>query len=170
MIRPITPNDAAAFLTLQRQLDAETQYMSFGPDERQIGEKEQRARLQRVLKQPNSIILVADNENELVGYCAAYGGKQARNQHRAGITVAVLERFHRRGIATRLLSRLEDWARDARIKRLELTVMETNFAAICFYLSVGFHVEGRRNGSIYMPEHGYIAELYIGKMQPWSAA
>jgi RimJ/RimL family protein N-acetyltransferase len=165
MIRAITPDDAAAFLALQRQLDIETKYMSFGPDERQINEKEQRARIQRILKQPNNTILVADNEGELVGYCAAYGGKQQKNQHRASITVAVLERFHRRGIATCLLVELSNWAHDARVKRLELTVVETNFPAICFYLTMGFHIEGRRIGSICMPEHGYISELHMGRVR-----
>jgi GNAT superfamily N-acetyltransferase len=165
MIRTITPDDAAMFLDLQRQLDFETKYMSFQEGERKVSEKEQRERLRRVLNQESSTILVADTgEGDLAGYCAAYGGKQARNRHRVGITVAVLERFHRRGIATRLITRLEYWARITHIHRLELTTLEINYPALCFYLAHQFHVEGRRKSSVYMKEHGYLDELHMGKL------
>jgi ribosomal-protein-alanine N-acetyltransferase len=163
-IRTVTPDDAAAFLNLQHQLDREAEYMSVQPDERQVGEKEQRDRLRRILKQPNSTILVADTGEGFAGYCAAYGGKQARNKHRAGITVAVLQQYQRRGIATKLLSLLQLWAHDASIRRLELTVMENNAAALHLYLSVSFRIEGRRKDSIYIAERGFIDELHLGKV------
>jgi ribosomal protein S18 acetylase RimI-like enzyme len=163
-IRTVTPDDAAAFLNLQHQLDREAEYMSVQPDERQVGEKEQRDRLRRILKQPNSTILVADTGEGFAGYCAAYGGKQARNKHRAGITVAVLQQYQRRGIATRLISSLESWTREGEIRRLELTVVEANYAALCFYLSVQFTIEGRRKASIYIAERGFFDELHLGKV------
>lgn len=161
MIRAITPDDAESYLGLCHQLDSESTYMTLEKHERQISVSEQRDRIKRLLKRPNQTILVAE-AGSLAGYAAAWGGNHRRNQHRAAITVAMLLEHQRQGTATALYQKLEQWAWEAGIRRLELTVMRANLPAVQFYLAQGFCIEGTRRGSIHAGE--LLDEFYMGRL------
>jgi RimJ/RimL family protein N-acetyltransferase len=159
--RLLTPDDAAAFLKLQTQLDFEATWMSFEPSERRMTVADQRNRLARLRE--NQIILGTEYNDQLVGYFAVYGGANLRNAHRAGITVAVLESFHRRGVATDLMIAAESWCQEHGISRLEATVAAQNIPALDFYKSHGFQVEGRRTRSLFC-NGDFHDELYLGRL------
>jgi hypothetical protein len=73
-IREITEDDAATFLNLLARVDEETQFMLLGAGERQITVEDQRQRIKTILSRDNQTILVAENNNDLIGYLAAIGG------------------------------------------------------------------------------------------------
>ena len=76
IIRTIPESDAAQFLNLCKQLDAETQFMMLEPGERKTTLEEQRAQIDILLRQENQTIFVAEQDNQLVGYLARLGSER----------------------------------------------------------------------------------------------
>lgn len=162
-IREIRESDAEAFLGLCRRLDQETRFMLFEPGERGSSVEEQRAQIKNILAGENQTLLVAQEGRDLVGYIAAIGGSVRRTRHRAHIVVGVLQEFTGRGIGTRLFQEAEKWAREKRLRRLELTVMVHNERAIRLYKKQGFAIEGVKKDSLLI-EEAYVDEYYMARL------
>jgi RimJ/RimL family protein N-acetyltransferase len=162
-IREIRENDAEKFLSLCKQLDHETSFMMLEPDERTTTIEEQKDRIRDILGQNNSTILVAEMDEELVGYVGAYGGSFNRCRHSAYIVTGVLASYHGKGIGTLLFSHLEKWAKVNDIHRLELTVMVHNQKGIALYKKFGFEIEGTKRHSLRVNGE-YVDEYYMSKL------
>ena len=104
--------------------------------------------IKRLTEASNSMLFVAAEAPEIVGFLAAMGGERNRNRHSALLALGVAQSHWSRGIATRLLNGVIAWARETRLRRLELTVHVTNLRAATLYLRKGFEVEGRRRSSL----------------------
>ena len=61
------------------------------------------------------------------------------------------------------MTRLEAWADEHEITRLELTVMAHNERAQRLYLSRGFEIEGTKRNSMRV-DGAYVDELYMAKV------
>ncbi len=165
MIRVIRASEADDFLKLCRKIDAETKFMMFESGERTTTVEEQRKEIKDVHSRDNQTILVAEEDGQLIGYVAAYGGRYKKNRHSAYIITGILQDFTSQGIGTRLFTELERWAKDKDIHRLELTVMANNKAAIAFYKKMGFKMEGRKRCSLFV-NGSYIDEYWMAKLLP----
>ncbi|MGG1220724.1 GNAT family N-acetyltransferase [Priestia endophytica] len=153
MIREILVSDAEKFLTLNKKLDMETNYMLYEKGERNITVEDQSKFIRSFLNTSNSTILVVEQGKELVGYIAIVGGKLNRIKHRAHIVVGILQDYCNRGIGTQLFQKMEDWAKRHHLKRLELTVMTHNERAVFLYKKMGFEIEGIKKCSLIIDGH-----------------
>ena len=162
-IRAIRESDAGSFLALCKQLDEENKFMMLEPGERTTTLEEQQKRIQDTLSKENQIIFVVEEQGSLVGYLAAIGGSYARNKHEAYIVAGLREAYTSRGFGTALFERLDAWAREHRIHRLELTVMVHNARGIGLYQKMGFAVEGVKKDSLFV-DGVYVDEYYMGKI------
>ena len=163
--KPITPNDVKAFWTFLTQLDSQTDFMMYEPDERAIRATPSllQAEIQsNVITGGDCIYIALDNGN-IVGYIHAERGKFNRTRHTAYIVTGVLQSHRGRGIGTALFERLDKWAGENRIARLELTVECHNEAAKRLYEKAGFAVEGTRKSSMCVNGQ-YIDEYYMAKL------
>jgi RimJ/RimL family protein N-acetyltransferase len=160
-IRQITQDDASDFISLQKKVETESNFMLYGADERQVTIEEQRRRI--LSMQNNSTIFVADNSNELVGYLVAMGGQAYRNRRSIYIVIGVLNDFVGQGIGTKLLETLEKWATVRNIHRLELTVMVHNQRALALYKKMGFIVEGTKHHSLFV-DGKFVDEYYMARL------
>lgn len=163
IIRTICEDDAEQFLSLCKQLDLETQFMLLEPGERKTTLEEQRAQIDILLGQENQTIFVAEQDNQLVGYLAASGGTFKRNRHSVYLVIGILQAFTGQGIGTQLFQRLEEWAKQQHIHRLELTVMTHNNAGIALYKKQGFVIEGTKRHSLLINGQ-YVEEFYMSKL------
>src|SRR5512141_43894 len=132
-IRPISIEDAAAYLNLREQLDHETKFMLLEPGERTITIDHERERLQSLLATDNSMVFLAENENEAIGFLWANGGAFHRNHHGVHLVIGIRATQTNQGIGTRLFQACETWAREGGLHRLELTVMTHNQLGIALY-------------------------------------
>jgi RimJ/RimL family protein N-acetyltransferase len=162
-IRQVDTLDASRFLKLCQQLDLETKYMLLEPGERTTSVKEQERRIRSIKKQRNQVIFVAERGANLVGYVAGLGGSYRRNQHKADVVIGILQEYANAGLGTRLLERLEDWARAIGLHKLELTVMAHNQRAIHLYKKMGYEVEGISADSLWV-ENRFVDELDMAKI------
>jgi RimJ/RimL family protein N-acetyltransferase len=163
MIREIQEGDAGSFLALCKQLDEENKFMMLEPGERKTTLAEQEKRIREILAQDNQTIFVAEEQGSLIGYVAAIGGNYARNRHEVYLVAGILEAFTSRGIGTALFERLEAWARDHHIHRLELSVMVHNVRGVGLYQKMGFEIEGIKRDSL-LVDGAYVNEYYMGKI------
>ena len=159
-IRQLEPDDAEAFLSLCKRLDAETKLMMLEPDERALDVREQRSKVESLRE--NEAIFVAEEEG-LVGYLALYGHQPRRKCHCVYIVIGVLQAYTGRGVGAALFEEAERWAREHAITRLELTVMTHNRAGLALYHKRGFVVEGLLRNSLKVDGH-YVHEYSMAKL------
>lgn len=165
IIRQIKAADAAAFVHLCQQLDAETKFMLLEPGERTLSAADQESRIDNVLAHDNQTMFVVEDTaaGALVGYLGAWGGSVARNRATAYIVIGVRQTYAGQGIGTRLFEALDGWARRAGIHRLELTVMTHNAAGVALYQKMGFAIEGTRHHALCV-DGAFVDEYYMGKV------
>lgn len=148
MVREARERDARLLLRLQHQLDSETSMMMLEEGERTATVEDVRVQLRSAQASPNSTILVAEANDQLVGYVGAVGGTYRRTRHSAYVVIGVRRDWQGRGVGRALLSALEEWARAHQLLRLELTVRADNDRARRLYERAGFVAEGVRRGSL----------------------
>jgi RimJ/RimL family protein N-acetyltransferase len=162
-IRAAAPDDAGSLLELKRALDRESTFMLLEPDERRTSERDERVHLEVVEGSPNSTVLVAEHGRQLVGYVEASGGEFRRNRSTAHVVIGVRRAYAGRGIGAQLLARLEHWAPSAGVRRVELTVMTDNQAAIGLYRKLGYEREGTRRAALVVDGQP-VDELWMAKL------
>lgn len=163
IIREIRESDAEDFLSLCRRLDEESKFMLLEPGERTTTLEEQRLRIREILSADNQVILVAEEAGALVGYLLASRGRYARNRHEAYLVIGILEKYTGQGIGTALFKKMETWAGEHGIHRLELTVMAHNQRGVGLYKKMGFEIEGIKKDSLRV-DGVYVDEYYMGKI------
>jgi RimJ/RimL family protein N-acetyltransferase len=168
-IRVARPYDAAALLELKRQLDRETAFMMYEPGERDSPVQDLAAELASVARSANSVVLLAELEDQLIGYVQLTGGSLRRSRATAYLVIGVLAHAAGRGIGTELVRQAQAWAAARGLHRLELTVMAHNTRAIRLYERTGFIVEGRRSECL-LVDGQFIDELTMAALLPVPSA
>jgi ribosomal protein S18 acetylase RimI-like enzyme len=148
-IRLAGPNDAAALLDLQLVLDQDSKFMLLEPGERQSD-------LPKL-----SYRVVATDGDFLAGYVEVSVLPYARTQRRGYIVMGVRASHSRQGLGRALLETAISQARDRGLRRVELTTMTGNQAALSLYLSCGFQVEGLRRAALQIDGID-VDEYYMG--------
>src|SRR5689334_18381168 len=164
-IRTARPYDAPALLDLKYRLDEETAFMMYEPGERDSSVRDLARDLAVVARSPNSVVLLAELGDQLVGYVELAGGSFRRSRATAYLVIGVLADAAGRGIGTGLLRHARDWAAAHDLHRLELTVMAHNTRAIRLYERMGFSVEGRRAECLLI-DGQFIDELTMAAILP----
>ena len=162
LIRKADRSDVDSFWKMQNELDHETKYMMYEPNER----KKDISRLEHIISQSISeenLLLFVEENNEIVGYISAQRGSLKRIRHCAYIVIGIREAYQHKGIGTQLFNELINWAKNHNLKRLELTVMNTNIYAKNLYEKFGFVVEGTKKYSM-LVDGEYIDEYYMAKI------
>lgn len=162
VIREIRESDAEAFWQMQFELDKETKYMMYEPNERTKNLNLINKIVQNVAD-GRDLLLVAENDNEIVGFLSAQRGAPNRIKHTAYIVVGIRKAFQGKGIGSEFFRKLDLWARQNGIKRLELTVMCRNETAVHLYKKNGFVIEGIRKNSMIV-DGRYVDEYYMAKL------
>lgn len=161
VIRQLTIADALGFGLLLEQLDRESQFMLFEPGERPVSEEQQRQLIGKM--QEHQVVFVAEQDSKLIGFVGSTAGTTRRAHRTANLVVGVLRDAQGRGVGSALLHRLEDWAREKRLHRLELTVMTQNEHALRLYRRHGFVLEGKRRQALFV-DGEFVDEHYMAKL------
>lgn len=161
-IRLCKDNDSEQFLTLLKTLDKESEFMLFEPEERKTS-IEQMSEIIKQKEKKASVLFVVEVDENIIGFLSADKGQVNRNKHTAYIVTGILKKYYNKGIGTQLFNKLDNWAINNNIKRLELTVMTHNTRAINLYKKMGFIIEGTKKYSLRV-NNKYIDEYYMAKL------
>ena len=162
IIRDIKMNDAIAFSEMQFALDKETEFMMYEADERIKDLRRTEAFIKQSIDGGNLLLIAEENEN-IVGFLSAERGKLKRIHHTAYIVVGIRKTYRGQGIGSNFFKNLDEWALQNNISRLELTVMCPNQIAKHLYEKNGFVVEGMKKNAMFV-NGAYIDEFYMAKM------
>lgn len=162
-IREARPEDAAALIAYFRRIFAEpginliTEVDEFSP----TVESESRI-IREMARASNSLFLVAESEDRLVGQLTLEGGKRRNVYHAAVLGITVANEWRGRGVGRQLMQHAIRWARAGGIlTRIELHVFARNERAIHLYEECGFVLEGRRKKSV-IRDGEFLDDLIMG--------
>lgn len=162
-IRLIEPTDANDHLAFSQQLDNETSYMLMEPGERKPTTEQHQHMVNEFIMKDHLVLFIVEDAGVVVGHAMGVGGSTIRNRRTASVVIGLLPAYHRLGLGSRLLGRLEAWARGRRLHRLELTVIAENTGARALYERFGFLEEGVKRDSLFT--HGaYVNEIMMAKL------
>lgn len=161
--RKLSVDEADQFWNLMNQLDYETKYMLYEPGER-TKNIPQIESLIRGSEDGENFLLVAEASHNLVGYISAQKGRLNRIAHSAYIVIGILSDYRGIGIGTEFFERLNEWAEEKKVTRLELTVICENEAAIHLYTKGGFQIEGIKRKSVCI-DGVYLDEYYMARIR-----
>ena len=161
--RKLVKTDAERFWEMMNQLDHETKYMLYEPGER----IKNIARIESLIEnsvEGEDFLLVAEENDKIVGYISAQKGGLNRIAHSAYIVVGILQNYRGKGIGTEFFKQLDNWAEEKKITRLELTVICENEVAKNLYEKSGFEIEGVKRKSV-LVDGIYLDEFYMAKIK-----
>lgn len=161
-IRTVTPEDSDCLIKMLKQLDTETSFMMYEPGERTSTADDMKGRIEHWEKS-GSLFLLLENEGELVGFISALRGEPRRIRHSAYLVIGILNDYRGNGYGAMLFQKMEQWARENGITRLELTVMTENEPARHLYEKMGFIIEGKKERSMIVDGRA-VDEYYMGKL------
>jgi RimJ/RimL family protein N-acetyltransferase len=164
-MREAGADDAAALLRLKQRLDRQTSFMLLEAGERDTSVQALARDLDDVTRSENSVVIVAEVDDDLVGYVELTGGSFRRNRTTAYLVIGVLAEASGKGVGSGLLRQATHWASGHGLHRLELTVMAHNHRAIELYERTGFSVEGRRSECLVI-DGQFADELYMAAIVP----
>lgn len=162
VVREIKISDADAFWQMQFELDKETKYMMYEPNERTKNLKLINSSIQNAVE-GKDLLLVAENDKDIIGFLSAQRGVPNRIKHTAYIVVGIRKDFQGKGIGSKFFRKLDLWVLQNKITRLELTVMCNNKMAKHLYEKNGFVVEGIKKNSMVV-DGEYVDEFYMAKL------
>lgn len=94
------------------------------------------------VEQHNAVMFVAEEDGEIVGNVGFVGGKLAELAHAGEFGISMAAGYRGRGIGTRLIRALEEWAPARGITRIEVHAFSTNPGGLRLYERLGYEHEG----------------------------
>ena len=161
-IKKIQMEDANNYLNMLLHLDNETKFMMFEPWERPTDINIIKNIIEKSINGDN-LILVAKDEENIVGFLSAQKGEYKRIKHTGYIVVGIREKYRNNGIGSKLFSELDTWAIENKITILEISLICSNTIAKQFYEKNGFKVEGIKKNTMII-DSKYVDEFFMAKI------
>ncbi len=160
-IRRAKIGDSKKFLDMLLKLDNETEYMLYEAGERPRDESRVKEIIRNSMEE--DLVLVVKDNKDIVGFISAQRGRLNRIRHSAYIVVGLRKAYRGKGIGTELFKKVDLWAKEEGITRLELTVMANNYIGKKLYKKMGFEVEGLKKKSMCINGE-YVDEYCMAKL------
>lgn len=161
-VRIAKASDASQLVEVMKDAE-ESGFMLFDPGERTLTAAQFERYIEATNEKQNSAIFVATEEEQILGYMIVQGEIPKRIAHCAYIAIGVHSASRGKGVGTALFAHAEQWAKEAGIQRLELTVIKYNEVAYHLYEKMGFEVEGVKQKSLKI-DGEYVDQYYMAKM------
>lgn len=149
-------DDAAALAALRLKIDGETEYLDREAGEGTLSETALAQLIEADAKAERSLFLVAEIDDELVGFARCIGLTLSRFRHKAEFGICIAQSCWGRGLGETMLRTILKWADAVGLQKIALTVVKENVSAIRLYERCGFVCEGllkndrlHRNGQFY---------------------
>ena len=162
-IRALEPIDSKEFMEFYQKLANENDYIKVTPEE--MAEKFQKEEEKLEKKQKIKQIFIALDGDEIVGYLALKRIHFARLRHTAKFELGVLEDYqNEENIAEELVKYAQDWAKENKIKRLEISVLEDDENLKDILDDLDFTEEGTRKGTILIEDKYHNEVIMVKKI------
>jgi RimJ/RimL family protein N-acetyltransferase len=109
------------------------------------------------------VTIVAEEDGKIMGHIETSVPQGEEICHTCEFGMTVLERYRNRGIGTRLLQSLLEWARLRELSIVELEVFSINAPAIALYARVGFIEDGRTQNGVRLRDGTYCDMIHMSR-------
>ena len=150
LIRPAVPGDARPVIAATRQAAEESPRTILSTPADIWSPREWRRH--RLDWSESGVTLVAEVAGVVVGSLSCHRERRTPLRHGAEIGLTVARDHRGIGVGRALLRGVEEWARDKRVDRIQLTVYPHNEKAIALYKAAGYEIEGVIRGAVRFPE------------------
>lgn len=165
IIRSAKEIDAQSLSEVRLQIDGETEYLDREKGEGYLDELAFKRLIANDTLSERNIFLVAEVNEEIVGFSRCEGHTLRRSSHKVEFGVCVLKAYWGYGIGRNLLKEAVHWADSNAVKKITLQVLETNVKAIELYKRFGFEVEGVLRNDKFLSDGKYYSTLVMGRIQ-----
>lgn len=142
IIRQAEPNDARAILALTRQVGQESNYLTFGPEGIGLSVQQEMELIERFMRAPTSLMLVAEVDDQIVGLANIAAFTSEKQAHVAEIGVSLVQEYWGYGIGGLLVEALIDFAKEVNLQLITLEVVVENERAVRLYERYDFEIRG----------------------------
>lgn len=162
--RKATINDAEHLTKFIIQLDNESDYLLFGPGERNIDIEVTKSYLKKINDNERSSVLIAENDNlEIIGFICGETLNLKRAVHVMKANIGVLKDARGTKVARELAIKFIKTAKNSGILRIEVTVIKENKLSLNLCKKFGFEIEGLKKSSIKIGDK-YHDEYLLAKL------
>lgn len=155
IIRQAKVEDAPFLAKAEKEIAEEPGFLCSLPSE--ISEQKIRETIETI----EGMYLVAEKEGQIVGHGFLHLLHLQTIRHVAQLMIGIHKGHQEKGIGTKLLGSLIDWAKKSgTVEKIELNVRATNKRARALYKKLGFHEEGILKNRIKL-ENGYIDDILM---------
>lgn len=162
-IRSAVKQDAGALSEVRLQIDGETENMDREAGEAFIDEGGFEQIILADTASPRSLFLVAAVDNRIAGFSRCQGTELKRLSHKVELGVCILKEYWGYGIGRALLKESIQWADHTGIRKIALSVLETNTRGIELYKSLGFEAEGVLQNDKLLSDGKYYSTIVMGR-------
>ena len=155
------PSDALKIINYLNVVAGQSDNLTFGLNECILNEVQV---IKEIHEDPNSVMIVAKDGDEIVGIATLSGNQKTRLSHRAQMGVSVLKSYWHQGIGSKLVAIIIGYAAEASIEIFELDIVTSNVNAIALYQKYGFEVIGTYENFMKIDDHyvdAYLMNLYL---------
>lgn len=158
-IRQATLEDAEAIVNAERLIAEEPGYFCSNPSELTV---ENVINTIAAFKDGKGLYLVAESDGKIVGHAFLEPQHLESLRHVADLNIAVHLGWQHKGIGTKLLKHMIEWAKESgTLKKIQLNVRASNLAAISLYKKMSFEEEGRLKNRVKVKD-GYVDDIIMG--------
>ncbi|MFY4774948.1 GNAT family N-acetyltransferase [Metabacillus sp. RGM 3146] len=163
IIRSAIEVDAKKMSEIRLEIDGETEYLDREKGEAYIDEAGFKQLIKDDTDSSGNLFLVVKVNKSIVGFSRCEGNKLKRLSHKVEFGVCVLKEYWGYGIGKNLLKESIHWAESNGIKKITLSVLETNDKAIKLYEKYGFEVEGILKKDKVLSDGNYYNTILMGR-------
>lgn len=142
VIRSAVHTDAKNLSEVRWQIDGETQNLDREQGEAILDEQEFEKLIEADNINDKNLFLVAVVDDKIVGFSRCEGNRLKRFSHKVEFGVGVLQEYWGYSIGKNLLKESLAWCDMNGLRKVTLTVLESNKKAIALYEKFGFKTEG----------------------------
>lgn len=141
-IRNAEVRDAECILKYCKIVGSETDNLLFGSEGLNISVESERIILSNIASREKDIMLVAIDDDEVVGIGNIGGNMRERISHQARLAISIRQSHWGQGIGSKMMQALLDFAKSEAIEIITLEVYRDNETAIKLYKKFGFEEIG----------------------------
>ena len=151
LIREAVIQDAADLIRCVKSYMSDSEYLVMEPDEFSPDTAQGREFIRNLIETENSLLIVAEHNERIVGNLDITGGQRKRIRHTGLVGMGMLKQYRSIGLGTLLLKTGIKWAqKNPILEKLWLQLLAPNEPAIKLYQKMGFLEEGRQKDFIKM--------------------
>lgn len=137
-IRRVNIKDAEGILEYCKIVGGETDNLLFGSEGLGFSVETERTIIENIAAKEKDIMLVAMDEDNVVGIGNIMGNGRMRIEHQARLAISVRKDYWGQGVGSRIMQSLIDFAKERSIEVITLEVYHANESAIKLYEKFGF--------------------------------